>query len=157
MKVEEANDYSVCVTLAVDKADYKHGDIYIMNVLRKKLIYPDLKKAVLRLSQDWHPLQVVVEDKGTGTGLIQDLKREGVVRPIAYVPKGDKVTRLSLQSGKIEQGRVFLPLRLPWAQEFLGEVIGFPNTTHDDQVDSMTQALDYLDLKAKRSLTVSHW
>ena len=154
MKAEEANDYSVCITIAVDKADYRRGDIYIMNVFRKKLIYPDLKKAVLAMSRDWLPLQVVIEDKGTGTGLIQDLKREGVVRPIAYVPKGDKVTRLSLQSAKIEQGRVFLPLRLQWAQEFLAEVIGFPNMAHDDQVDALTQVLDYLDLKARRSMSV---
>jgi predicted phage terminase large subunit-like protein len=59
-------------------------------------------------------------------------------------PKGDKVVRLMTVSALIESGRVFLPNMAPWLPEFEVEVAGFPNAVHDDQVDSMTQALDYM-------------
>jgi predicted phage terminase large subunit-like protein len=101
MKTEEANDYSVCITFGVAGGDYLNGEIYILNVFRAKLIYPDLKKTVLQMYRDWRPRQVIIEDKGSGTGLIQDLKRDGIVRPIAYMPVGDKIARLSVQSAKI--------------------------------------------------------
>ena len=154
MKAGEEHDYSVCITFGVAGGDYKRGDIYIMNVFRDKLIYPDLKKKIVAMANDWRPRQVIIEDKGSGTGLIQDLKREGVVRPIAYMPVVDKVARLSVQSAKIEQGRVFLPLRLDWAQVFLAEILSFPNCKNDDQVDALTQGLHHLDEKAKRTFTV---
>jgi len=88
----------------------------------------------------------VIEDKSSGTQLIQDLKNEGVLNVIEYKPPpgADKVMRLHACSDRFENGRVFLPLRAPWLDEYIMELIGFPGTKHDDQVDSTTQALDHL-------------
>jgi predicted phage terminase large subunit-like protein len=132
MKTEGANEYSVCITFGVAGGNYRNGDIYILNVFRAKLIYPDLKKTVLQMYRDCRPRQLIIEDKGSGTGLIPDLKRDGIGRPIAYMPVGDKIARLSVQSAKIKCGRAFLPLRLEWAQVFLAEVLAFHNGKHDD-------------------------
>ncbi len=73
--------------------------------------------------------------------LIQDLKRDGVVRPIAIQPEGDKVTRMSAQTAKIEAGYVLLSERAPWLQDFQTEILQFPHGRHDDQVDSLSQFL----------------
>ena len=35
-------------------------------------------------------------------------------------------------------------MRAPWLDGYITELIGFPGVKHDDQVDSTTQALDYL-------------
>ena len=47
-------------------------------------------------------------------------------------------------SDRFENGRVLLPANAPWLDEYLLELVGFPGTKHDDQVDSTTQALDHL-------------
>ena len=91
------------------------------------------------------PHAVLVEDKGSGTSLIQDLRREGVVRPIAFEPERDKITRMSTQSAKIEAGHVHLPEQAPWLAEFQVEMMQFPYGRHDDQVDSVSQFLTWID------------
>ena len=60
---------------------------------------------------------------------------------IAVKPERDKVTRMSIQSGKFEAGRVFFPYRAPWLSDLEAELFAFPGSRHDDQVDSISQAL----------------
>ena len=60
------------------------------------------------------------------------------------MPEGDKLTRMSAQSAKIEAGLVMLPERAAWLQEFQLEVLQFPHGRHDDQVDSMSQFLGWI-------------
>lgn len=66
------------------------------------------------------------------------------VRPIPIIPEGDKVTRMSAQSAKIEAGYVYLPERAPWLQDFQTESLQFPHGRHDDQVDSKSQFLGWV-------------
>ena len=81
-----------------------------------------------------------VEDKSSGTGLIQTLKREGI--PIIGIPRSrDKVERAYDAAPYIESGNVFLPRSAPWLSDFLGEASGFPNATHDDMLDPMMDAV----------------
>lgn len=56
---------------------------------------------------------------------------------------GDKITRTSTQSAKLEAGCVFLPEEAPWLGEFEREVLQFPNGKFDDQVDSISQYLGW--------------
>ena len=89
---------------------------------------------------------VVIEDKSSGTQLIQDLRNEGILDVVEYKPPSgaDKIVRLHACSDRFENGRVVLPDRAPWLDDYITELIGFPGVKHDDQVDSTTQALDYL-------------
>ncbi len=64
------------------------------------------------------PGAALIENKGSGTSLIRDLHREDAVRPIGLLPKGDKITRMSAQSAKIETGYAFLLGRALWLQDF---------------------------------------
>jgi hypothetical protein len=83
-----------------------------------------------------------VEDAGTGISLIQEL-RGCISGIIGVTPKTDKETRMSVASAKFEAGQVFLPeSRLPWLPDLEAELFAFPGGRHDDQCDSISQALD---------------
>ena len=82
-----------------------------------------------------------VEDKVSGTGLIQTLRREGV--PVLPIPRSkDKISRGDDAAPFIESGNVLLPQDAPWLSEFLDEAATFPAGAHDDQLDPMFDAVD---------------
>ena len=58
-------------------------------------------------------------------------------------PERDKVARMAIQTGKFEAGQVVLPMRAPWLATFEAELFAFPGSKHDDQIDSVSQALGY--------------
>jgi predicted phage terminase large subunit-like protein len=138
-KVGELNDYSVCVT-----AYRKKNLFYIVEVYRERLDYPSLKKQAAIQYEVWRPDRVIIEDKGSGIALCDELPREHMIHPIRFIPQGDKAMRLINQSGKIEAGQVLLPsFKTDWKDDFVDEIISFPDGRHDDQVDALTQLLQY--------------
>ena len=152
LKAEELSDYSVCTTWLM-----KRNDSYLIDVLREKLTYPDLKRSVIEYARAFRADSVIIEDKGSGTSLIQDVGREGVagVRyPIAFRPDGDKVTRMHAQSAKIEAGHVFLPRQAEWLEDFRAELLQFPKGRYDDQVDSVSQFLNWIDRRQLKTWSV---
>ena len=83
---------------------------------------------------------ILIEDAGIGTGPIADLKSEGF--DVIDVPATQsKEARAHIQTPKFESGRVWLPETAPWRSEFEAELLAFPAGRHDDQVDSIVQAL----------------
>jgi predicted phage terminase large subunit-like protein len=140
-KATELSDFSVCTTWGVLYKQY-----YLLDVFRRKLNYPDLKRAVLELAKNHGARTIVIEDKASGTQLIQDLRFEGLLGIIEYKPPPgtDKVMRMHAQTAMFENGLVFLPRTASWLPDFVHELTGFPGTRHDDQVDSTTQFLDYI-------------
>jgi predicted phage terminase large subunit-like protein len=140
-KTSELNDYSVCTVWSVEDDKF-----YLLDVFRQRLNYPDLKRAIISRAREYGSPTVLIEDKSSGTQLIQDLRNEGVLDVVEYKPPSgaDKIMRLHACSDRFENGRVILPERAFWLDEYITELIGFPGVKHDDQVDSTTQALDYL-------------
>jgi predicted phage terminase large subunit-like protein len=135
-KVTELSDYSVCTTWGL-----KGRQIYLLDVFRRRLEYPDLKRAVLDRSRSYNANVVLIEDTASGTQLIQELTREGARGITPCKPQQDKVMRLYAQTGQIEDGSVLLPQNAPWRAEYLRELTTFPNGKYDDQADSTSQAL----------------
>lgn len=135
-KPTELADYSVCTTWGI-----KGPQFYLLNVLRKKLAYPDLKRAVHEQHQAFNPSVILIEDKASGTQLIQDLIEAGVSKVTRYTPDGDKTMRLHAQTATIENGFVHLPREAHWLADYLHELTTYPAGRHDDQVDSTSQAL----------------
>ena len=88
-KPSELADYSVCTTWGL-----KGPNFYLLNVLRKKLSFPDLKRAVVEQDRLFRPEVILIEDKASGTQLIQDLIEAGLSRVTRYKPEGDKIMRL---------------------------------------------------------------
>lgn len=148
-KSGELNDFSVCTTWGA----IREGK-YLLSAFRRRLNYPDLKRAVLEQARQHHANIVLIEDKASGTQLIQDLRFEGLYGVRAYeAPTGtDKILRLYAQTAEFESGRVLLPRSASWLEAYKSELTTFPGSKYDDQVDSTTQALDYL--KTYRSLLV---
>jgi predicted phage terminase large subunit-like protein len=140
-KSGELNDFSVCTTWGVFDRHY-----YLLHVFRKRLNYPDLKRAVREQAREHKADKILIEDKASGTQLIQDSKAEGLYGIEAYepLPGSDKVVRLYSQTAEFESGRVLLPRSAHWLDEYVRELTAFPGSKYDDQVDSTTQAIDHL-------------
>jgi predicted phage terminase large subunit-like protein len=85
---------------------------------------------------------LLIENKGSGMPLIQDLRRDNI-HAIAVEPKDDKVIRMNAQTARIEAGSVYLPERAHWLDEFRKELLAFPASRHNDQIDAFSQALDH--------------
>jgi predicted phage terminase large subunit-like protein len=109
--------------------------------LRKKLAYFDLKRAVHDQNLLFNPSVILIEDKASGTQLIQELIEAGLSKVTRYKPDGDKIMRLHAQTATIENGFVHLPREAHWLADYLHELTVFPNGRYDDQVDSTSQAL----------------
>jgi predicted phage terminase large subunit-like protein len=135
-KPTELADYSVCTTWGL-----KGPNFWLLNVLRKKLAYPELKRAVREQRELFSPAVILIEDKASGTQLIQDLIADGLSEVTRYAPDGDKIMRLFAQTATIENGFVHLPEAAHWLAEYINEFMLFPNARYDDQVDSTAQAL----------------
>lgn len=138
-KAKLKNDYNVCSTWGETEA----GDDYLLDVYREKMEYPKLKRAAIAQKKRWNPSAILIEDKGHGTALGQELKELPGYSVIMIEPEGDKVTRMSVESAAVEAGRVWIPEENtePWLAEFENECTNFPAVKHDDQVDSMSQYL----------------
>jgi predicted phage terminase large subunit-like protein len=141
-KPSELADYSVCTTWGL-----KGSNFYLLNVLRKKLSFPDLKRAVIDQDRHFNPEAILIEDKASGTQLIQDLIEAGVSRVTRCQPDGDKIMRLHAQTATIENGFVHLPEEAHWLADYVSELTMFPAGRHDDQVDSTAQALAWTKIR----------
>ena len=131
------NDWSVCTTWIVAR----ERKFFLWDVWRGRVDYPDLKAQVLHQAMAWRAQRVLVEDTGAGISLVQEL-RGHIAGIIAVKPEKDKATRMSVASSKIEAGRVFLPKEAWWLPDLEAELFAFPGGRHDDQCDSISQALN---------------
>ncbi|MDQ2802733.1 MAG: phage terminase large subunit [Pseudomonadota bacterium] len=122
---------------------YTAGRLFLLEIYRRRVDYPDLKRAVIALHRKWRADRVLMEDANAGTGLIQEFRRSGPFKLIRCRPVLGKEQRLIAQTGQIEEGRVFLPAELDGLDIMLSELRAFPHGTHDDIVDSLSQMLEY--------------
>ncbi len=137
-KPTELSDYSVCTTWGI-----KEKHLYLLHVFRKRLGYPELKRAVGQQAEAFSPQTILIEDKASGTQLIQELVGAGMHAIQKYEPTMDKTTRMNTVTSTIENGFAHLPDKAAWLGEYLHELTSFPNGKYDDQADSTSQALDW--------------
>ena len=141
-KTGEENDYSVFQCWGRSTV----GEAVLIDQIRGKWEAPELlvQSRAFWLKQQaagGAPLRaMMVEDKVSGTGLIQTLRREGV--PVLPVQRDkDKISRAHDAAPFIESGNVLLPMDAPWLSDFLMEAATFPGGAHDDQLDPMFDAI----------------
>lgn len=143
-KTAERNDYSVLQLWGSAK---QQSGIYLIDQMRGKWEAPELSINVLAFWRRYvamgvRPRFLKVEDKSSGTGLIQDLKRKRV--PILPIPRErDKYTRGLDAAPWIASKHVYLPARAPWIGTLKAELQDFDGlgTGHDDQVDPLMDAI----------------
>jgi predicted phage terminase large subunit-like protein len=85
--------------------------------------------------------RVLIEEAGTAIALIDEL-RFGIFSIMGVKPVGDKLSRMAVASAKFEAGKVYLPERATWLPDLEAELFAFPGSRHDDQCDSISQALN---------------
>jgi predicted phage terminase large subunit-like protein len=146
------NDWSVCTTWVLSRKK----TWYLVEVWRQRVDYPALKASVRELAKKWGARRVLVEDAGAGTSLVQEL-HGSVSGIIAVRPEGDKASRMAVASAKFEAGQVLLPDRAPWLADLEAELFSFPGGRHDDQCDSISQALLDKNMSFMDWLTPADW
>lgn len=150
-KTKEQNDYSVFQCWGLTQ----ENQAVMLDMVRGRWEAPELETMARAFWQKHHsqanlgPLRAFkVEDKVSGTGLIQKLKREGI--PIIPIQRNvDKVTRAFDAAPYVQSGNVYLMRSLPHLADFLAEAAVFPNGTHDDMIDATMSAI--ADLTAPQS------
>ena len=129
-----------CVIQAWTAHDGTH---YLVDQFRARVRYPDAKSAVRRFIARHRPSVILIEDTGQGPALQSEIRpQEGMsVHPI--VPIEEKSERLRRNAPQIRAGRIALPADAGWREDFIAEATLFPYAETDDQVDAMTQYLDW--------------
>lgn len=131
------NDWSVCTTW-LHTSDCQW---YLLDLWRGRLDYPGLKAKVEDLARFWDADEILVEEAGTAIALLDELRLR-VPGIIGIKPERDKETRMSIASAKFEAKQVHFPEGAAWLAELEAELFSFPGSKHDDQVDSISQALN---------------
>ncbi len=137
-------------------------DAYLVDQIRARLSFTKTLDAIRTLSARWpQAVAKFVEDKANGPAVINALHRQ-MVGLIPIEPEGSKYARAVAVSPLVHAGNVHLPTPelLPNVDDLLVEAGAFPNGTHDDAVDAMSQALNRLLLMplldADEALLTSH-
>ena len=153
------NDPTACTIWGVfrDPATQDPG-VMLLGCWRENLEYPELKKRAVEMANRFfgdtshgrgmRPSVLLIEEKGSGISLIQDLRRAGL--PVrAYNPgNADKISRAHVVSPLVRDGFVYLPENpkaegefAPWTDDLVEELTCFPGVEHDDYTDTFTQML----------------
>lgn len=148
-KDTKGSDYVVGTYWGKDETDF-----WLVDRVRDRMGFSASLKAVKDFAKR-HPLYsaLLIEEKANGAAIIEVIKRE-LSRVIPINPKESKLARFEAVSPLFYGGNIWLPHPsiAPWVTEFLDELCTFPNGAHDDQVDSASQALNWLDNKTRHSI-----
>jgi len=152
-------DYSVIQTWGIFsmQEDYEDGtedyasNLILLSNIKGRFEYPELRRLAKEMYMKFMPDVCMIEKKASGQSLIQDMRRSGL--PVMeYLPDRDKTSRVYASTPMLESGRVWLPAEKAWAEDLIGEALSFPYGQHDDQVDAMTMAIQYV----KESWRLTH-
>lgn len=155
-KTKEANDFTAITFWGLTK----QNELYLVDMIHGKWEAPDLEVKAVQFWSKWQngingvrPRAFYIEDKASGTGLIQTLKRKFVI-PIRPIQRAtDKLTRVLDASVHIENGRVYLPINADTdiSRKVIAEAGAFSadmKHKHDDIVDTVCDAVDIAFRKA---------
>ena len=139
----ERADYSACTTWGVFYLNENVRDphVRLLDAFKRRMEFPELKQVALEEYRNWEPDAFIVEAKASGAPLIYELRAMGIpVQEFTPSRGNDKMVRINSVSDLFASGKVWAP-PTRWADEVIEELAAFPNSDHDDLVDSTTQAL----------------
>jgi len=139
----ERSDYSACTTWGVFYINEDPNDVNVilLDAFQERMEFPELKTKAQELYHEWEPDAFIIEAKAAGSPLIFELRRMGIsVSEFTPTRGNDKFVRLNSVTDLFKSGKVWAPDKR-WAYEVIEQMASFPNASHDDLVDSSTQAL----------------
>lgn len=147
---KERSAPSVCITAGISPGN----DVYLIDVWRRTVEFTELLAHAQRLARHWQARGVLIEDRGNGTSLIQTMRRFSTHPVISINPQnyGDKEFRFDLVTPMIQSGKVYLPEKGSWVEDYLYEILAFPDGTYRDQVDATSQLLNWTQKSRKRGI-----
>jgi predicted phage terminase large subunit-like protein len=98
------NSYSVCSTWGLSENGY-----FLLSVWRDRVEFPELRRMLIALAEQWKPNAILVEDRASGQSLVQELKAATALPVLVVKVDSDKVSRAQAVTPLIEAGKVFLP------------------------------------------------
>lgn len=116
---------------------------YLLDRVKRRMSITDTIHALVELCAKWPKANLkLIENKANGPA-IEDLLKLKVSGIVLWEPTGDKVARMNAVSPQFEAGNVYLPARHlnPWVDEYIEEIVTFPNAPADDEADASTMAL----------------
>ncbi len=146
IKAGAAHDASACATFV--EIDGVH---HLLDMQLVRLEYPALKRLIISHAARFEAATVLMEDKASGQSLLQDLRQETDLALLAVMPSEDKLTRLARVTPLMEAGKLALPTAAPWLAAFEAEFFSFPDSAHDDQIDAVSQYLNWVRGRASRT------
>lgn len=130
-----------------------NGEFYLLDVERSRLEAPDLRRRIEAVHTLHNADVTIIEEEALGRAIVQDLRRtSSVCRPLLIRPQYEKMARMEARAVMFEIGKVWVPRSAEWLGTYLEELLSFPNSRKDDQVDSTSQALDYLQQRFSQTL-----
>lgn len=141
------NDYTVISVWGATRT----GDLILLDLARDRLEFPQALPLIRQRKTAWRAAYVAMEANGPQKGLADVVAASGI--DVVQVETGDKVARASAAAPKVEAGKVWLPLRAAWLEDFVAEVTQFPAAAHDDQVDCLCYAVERARAKEEQGET----
>jgi predicted phage terminase large subunit-like protein len=157
LTTKSRSDFSVCHTWGVwHNEDDGTQNVILLNKVKGKYEFPELKKMAHEQFEEWQPDSVIVEAKASGQPLIDEMRRSGIFVQDFSPGKGqDKIARLNAVADMFASGHVWFP-ETAWASQTVEEILAFPAGEHDDEVDTMTLALQRIRKGGLLRLTTDH-
>jgi len=137
VKENQENDFSVVGT-------WKQGESasYLYDVHKERMNYPKLRDCLLSISDREIPDLVLIEDKSSGSSLIQDLQNSTSLPIVPVKADVSKTARAHAATGHFEAGNIYFKRGASWLPELEKELLSFPNAKHDDQVDMVNHYIN---------------
>lgn len=157
LTTKSRSDFSVCHTWGVwHNEDDGTQNVILLNKVKGKYEFPELKVMAHEQYSEWQPDSVIVEAKASGQPLIDEMRRSGIFVQDFSPGKGqDKIARLNAVADMFASGHVWFP-ETAWASQTVEEILAFPAGEHDDEVDTMTLALQRIRKGGLLRLTTDH-
>ena len=156
---KEYNDPTAMTCWGVFKPEDGPMSVLLIDCWAEHLTFPQLRPKVIEEWQNSYgdekrmkrPDLILIEEKASGLSLLQELRNMHLPVRGWNPGRADKLTRLQITASIFTTGRVWLPessIRKgyvrDWCEGFLSQICSFPDSTHDDYVDSATQAIRFL-------------
>lgn len=133
------NDYSALVVAGATDTAFP-----VLDIKQGRWEYPELKRQILEMCQEWQPHGLLIEDTASGQSVIQELQRFTRLPVIPIKVSASKEARAAAVAPTCESGRVVLPEFGPFVGDLVDQLAAFPSGQHDDMVDAFVHAIGYL-------------